>query len=358
MKKLIMPTRRALLKLGAGASGVILGGALPRPARAASDIEGEVVFACDGGNTQTAFEKVIFPAFAKRYGGNVKLTFVPGQPADNLAKLKVQRSNPSIDVMWLAGGVTYQAIDQGLLEEMDRSRIPNYQYVPATIGIEKSAAPIGIAVVQLEYNAKVFAANGWAPPTSWFDLWDPKYKGHVGLPSINLSIATAFLVNLAKQLTGDWKNVDAAFAKLDTLRPNMLNFYNSMGAGETAMQQGEQWMGVLSGHRAWQLKNLGMPTGYARPKDGIPGYQTWVGVVKNAPHPKAAYAWVDYLLSVDGQQKISDVIGYTPVNSQITTPPENQLYFPDLKNVFIPDWRYIATQLPSYVDKWNRKVER
>jgi putative spermidine/putrescine transport system substrate-binding protein len=315
------------------------------------------VFACDGGNTQTSFEQKIFPDFAKKYGG-VKLTYVPGQPADNIAKLRVQKNQPAIDVMWLAGGVTYQAIDEGLVSEIDASNVPNYQYIPESIGREKLAAPVGIAVVQLMHNKDVFAKKGWAPLTSWFDLWDPKYKGHVGLQSINISVQTAFLVNLAKVLSGDPKNMDAAFAKMQELRPNMLDFYNATGALETAFQQGDLWVGILSGQRAWQLKNSGMPIGYEKPKESIPGYQTWAGVVKNCPHPKAAYAWVNYLLSVEGQQRIADVIGYTPVNSQVIVPPENQLYFPDLKDVFIPDWRYISKQLPSYVERWNREIER
>jgi putative spermidine/putrescine transport system substrate-binding protein len=185
-----------------------------------------------------------------------------------------------------------------------------------------------------------------------------KYKGHVGLQSINIVVETAFLVNLAKIISGDPKNMDVAFAKMKELRPNMLDFYASTGAEETAFQQGDLWIGILSGQRAWQLKNQGMPLGYERPKETIPGYQTWLGVVKDCPHPKAARAWVNYLLSVEGQEKISSVTGYTPVNSQVKVPAENQLYFPDLKDVFVPDWRYIAKQMPSYVDRWNREIER
>ncbi len=105
--------RRTLLKSG---GGVILG-ALAAPAflRSAysqnAQIEGEVVFACDGGNTQNAFEQKIFPDFAKKYGG-VKLTYVPGQAADSIAKLRVQKNQPSIDVAWMGGGIIYQAIDE------------------------------------------------------------------------------------------------------------------------------------------------------------------------------------------------------------------------------------------------------
>ena len=29
----------------------------------------------------------------------------------------------------------------------------------------------------LAYNAKMFKEKGWAAPTSWMDLADPKFKG-------------------------------------------------------------------------------------------------------------------------------------------------------------------------------------
>ena len=41
------------------------------------------------------------------------------------------------------------------------------------------ATGVTISVTGLAYNTKVYAEKGWAPPTSWLDLADPKLKGRV-----------------------------------------------------------------------------------------------------------------------------------------------------------------------------------
>jgi spermidine/putrescine-binding protein len=172
-----------------------------------------------------------------------------------------------------------------------------------------------------------------------------------------VTAATALLVKIAQMLTGDYKNVDPAFAKFSDLRSNMLDFFTSSGMYETEIQQGDLWLGAITSPRGMQLRNSGMPVGVTQPKEGAVGYQTWAGVVKNAAHPKAAHLWINYLLSTEVQGKIARTIGYNPVNAQAKIPQELKLYFPSLNTVFIPDWRYLATQLPIFVERWNRKVE-
>ena len=138
----------------------------------------------------------------------------------------------------------------------------------------------------------------------------------------------------------------------------MLGFYTSAGAYDTAAQQGDLWLAMNTSVRAQQMKEEGLPIGFTQPKEGQVGYETWAGVVKGAPHPNAAHAWINYLLSTEVQNKIPGLIGYNPVNREAKVPAELKLYYPDLKSVFIPDWRYVRTQLSTWVDRWNREVER
>jgi putative spermidine/putrescine transport system substrate-binding protein len=348
-------TRRRALLLGAGL--IAAPAVVRRPSRAlAADAEPALVFACDGGSTQRVLETEFFPAFTARTGA--KITYVPGQPADTLAKMRAQRANPAIDVAWLAGGAIYQSIDEGLLAPLDRALVPNYDRIKGRLGHEETAAPFGITVCALTSNEEVWAKRGFPAPTSWFDMWDTRYKGHVGCYSINVTSTIAFLSKIADIVSGDYKNADAAFAKLRELRPNMLDFYPSAGAYETAMQQGDVWLGMNTAVRGMQMKNNGLPIKTTIPKEGTIGYQTWLALVKNAKHPKAAHAFIDYMLSAPVQSKMVRLIGYSPVNPEATVPADLQAYFPDLDSVLVPDWRYLGTQIPKYFDRWNREVER
>ena len=351
-------TRRKLVGITAGASGLLLAPAIfPSRSRAfAADLEPEVVFACDGGSTQRMFEEHFFSDFTKMTG--TKVTYVPGQPADTLAKMRVQKASPAIDIAWLAGGVTYLAIDEGLVADIDRAQVPNAALINPNAGAEKAALPFGVTVCALGYNTDIFTKQGFAAPDSWWDMWDQKYKGHVGMYSVNLTATIALIAEFSKLLSGDDKNVDATFAKFKQLRPNMLNFFSSAGAIETATQQGDLWLQINTTVRTMQMKNSGMPIATVIPKEGTVGYQTWLTQVKGSKHPKAALALINYLLSTENQEKMVSLIGYAPVNTKAVIPASLSGYFPKLSNVFIPDWRYLSQQIPKYVDRWNREVER
>ena len=65
------------------------------------------------------------------------------------------------------------------------------------------------------------------PPKSWADLWKPEYKGKVALPDIGTSHGLFFVSIVSKMQSGDLYNTDAAFAKLQTLKPNVLTFWTS-----------------------------------------------------------------------------------------------------------------------------------
>jgi putative spermidine/putrescine transport system substrate-binding protein len=50
------------------------------------------------------------------------------------------------------------------------------------------AAGVTMGMTGLAYNKKMFAEKGWAAPTSWMDLADPKYKGKVVFQSMPSSL--------------------------------------------------------------------------------------------------------------------------------------------------------------------------
>jgi putative spermidine/putrescine transport system substrate-binding protein len=351
-------TRRDVLKYAAAAGGVLLGGA---PLQAFSqatggrkDLESQMVFGCNGGSTQKNVEKEFVPAWSKKTG--VKVTYLAGQPAPNVAKVRAQKSAPPIDALWLAGAATYQAIDGGLMQVLDRSRVPHLAEIPPSVANEKMAAPTGVAVVGLFYNKEIFKQKGFAPPTSWLDMWDPKFKGHVGAYSTTTTASITWLSKISMVLTGQYKDSqDAFFAKAKDLGSN---YYASAGAYETAIQQGDAWIGAYTSQRAKQLIDRGQPLVFVEPKEGFAAYPVWCGVVNNCKSPNAAHAWIDFLVSREGQEKIAKYIGYVPVNPNVNAPAGQEVFFPNINKVFLPDFRWLSANLKMLVSRWNREVER
>lgn len=246
------------------------------------------------------------------------------------------------------------------MQVLDRARVPHLAEIPPNVANETRAAPVGVAVLGVFYNKEIFKQKGFAAPTSWWDLWDPKYRGHVGGSSTTTTASITWFAKISTLLTGQYKdNQDAFFAKARELREkNKLELYASAGAYETAIQQGDAWIGEYAMQRAKQMIDSGLPLAFVEPKEGYAAYPVWCGVVNNCKSPNAAHAWVDFLVSREGQEKISQFIGYLPVNPNVKVPAGEEIWFPDIRKVFLPDFRWLSNNLKMIVSRWNREVER
>src|SRR5690606_41142940 len=63
---------------------------------------------------------------------------------------------------------------------------------------------------------------------------------------------------------------------------------------------------------AIRAKQEGSPIDIGYPKEGVPVITEPVGIVKSTQNPEAARAFVDFLLSREGQQLAADM-GYMPL---------------------------------------------
>ena len=95
----------------------------------------------------------------------------------------------------------------------------------------------------IAYNPKVMPTA----PTSWAEIYDPKYKGRIILPSLQNTEGLANLFMAAHLATGKpmaeaQKDIDAAFKKLVTIKPNLLTAYTQMPQAYNLLEQGEGFM--------------------------------------------------------------------------------------------------------------------
>ena len=103
------------------------------------------------------------------------------------------------------------------------------------------AVGIDLGMTGLAYNKKMFEEKGWAPPTSWMDLADPKYKGSGRIP---VAAASSFGLHAFLMFNriqgGDEKNVEPGFSKFkDTIGPNVLEYIPNWGKISEMVQTGE-----------------------------------------------------------------------------------------------------------------------
>src|SRR5918997_1526915 len=130
----------------------------------------------NGGNFERTFTQNVFPDFEK--ANDVKVVVVPGTSSDILAKATAAKDKPQMHVMFLDDGVMVRAIGAGLCEKIKDTPVLA-DLAPGVRLKDDMAIGIALGMTGLAYTKKMFEEKGWAPPTSWMDLADPKYKGKV-----------------------------------------------------------------------------------------------------------------------------------------------------------------------------------
>src|SRR4051794_9222351 len=192
-----------------------------------------LVYAVFTGSWEVAAKDVVVPAFRKA-SDNATIVLDPMLSMDQIAKVRASSANPSIDVMLHDPGPALVAIGQGLVEAYPVDRSKYYSHlIPAA---QEPMGPAGFfQVVGLTYNPETVKT----PPTSWADLWNPAYKGRVGITNLNSTLGTGFMVEIAKMHGGSESNIEPAFQQIAALKPSLAAVAANPGALASLYQQGQ-----------------------------------------------------------------------------------------------------------------------
>ncbi|MCB8821066.1 ABC transporter substrate-binding protein [Microvirga rosea] len=316
----------------------------------------------NGGNFEKTFTDHVFPDFEK--ANNVKIVVVPGTSSDILAKATAAKGNPQMHVMFLDDGVMVRAIGAGLCEKIKESAVLS-DLAPGARLKNDMAIGIDLGMTGLAYNKKMFDEKGWAPPTSWMDLADPKYKEKVVFQSASASSfgLHAFLMFNRIQ-GGSEQNVEPGFSKFKTtIGPNVLEYIPSSAKISEMVQTGDAAIFPLTPTAVGALQEKNIPVEYAQPKEGSVVLMVTECVIANNSEPELAQKLAAYLLSPEAQSKALQHGNIVPsnVNAKAATPEaEAKLhkFHEYMKTAVTLDWDAINEKRPEWNSRWNRMIER
>ncbi|MDN7601275.1 ABC transporter substrate-binding protein [Burkholderia gladioli] len=315
----------------------------------------------NGGPMEKAYTSQVLPDFEK--ANNVHVVVVPGTSSDVLAKLLANRNNPQMHVVFLDDGVMARAVSLGVCEKLDDAPVLKELYPFARMKGDIGAG-VQLGMTGIGYNTKLFAAKGWAPPTSWMDFADPKYKGKVVFQSASSSTfgLHGFLA-INRILGGSETNVEPGFTKwASTVGPNVVEYIPNSAKLSEMVQTGEAAIFPLTPTAVGDLKDKGLPVAYASPKEGAVLLLVDVCVVKNNPDPQLAQKLAQFLLSAPAQTKAAVAGKQIPTNRQATMPADMQKNLGDLdqlvKTVTVVDWDAINARRAQWDSRWNRQIEQ
>jgi putative spermidine/putrescine transport system substrate-binding protein len=218
---------------------------------------------------KTWSEEIMIPAFEKKH--NVKVVFEGTRSLVNLEKMQKNKGQQYLSVVQMDDPVMILAVREGLLDPITAAKVPNSASLkPGVTHMDGMWVNYLQPWVGIAYNTQKMPV----PPSSWAEVYDPKFKGRVILPSLQnteglMSLFIASHLKTGKPFIEAQKDMDSAFAKLKELKPNILMAYNQEGQAYNLLEQGEAFMvaGAISTLALARTARLA-PTEHIEPLDG------------------------------------------------------------------------------------------
>ena len=254
--------------------------------------------------------------FEEKFGTKVTIT----NHATNeeiMAKLTAG-GDSGIDVAFVSGQFAQALAAQGLIENLDKSLIPNeanlypeaskLSYDPGN----KYSMPYSWGTTGICYRADLMKGN---EPTSWNDLLMPKpqYKGKVTMLATERWLmlpaqkALGYSINTQDEAQmGKVKDL-LIKAKSNLLAYDDTTFYDRLVSGEAVMV--EAWDGWCN-YGIAKNKNIK----FVIPKEGSDLWADTMVVLKTSKNKEAAHAFINYILDKDVHSWVIDNILYKVPN--------------------------------------------
>lgn len=339
------PTRRSLLTASVGAAALI---AAPSVLRAQTK---ELVVGGAAGHKPWV-EQIVVPAFEKKY--NCKVLFEGTRSLVNLEKMQKNKGSQYMSVVQMDDPVMILAVKEGLLEPLTVAKAPNLaDLLPGSTHMDAMWANYLQPWLGVAYSKSAMKT----PPSSWAEMFDPKYKGRIVIPSLQNTegLPSLFVAGLLAGGTMEsvQKDTDAGFKKLATLKPNLLTIYTQQPQAFNLLEQGEAWMiGPAMSSYALERKAAGAPIDLVAPKEGVFAMPSGIAVIKGAPQSELAFAYVNELLGAELQSKLAGPTFSLATNKAV---PKPEGLGADVK-IHQIDWANVAAQRNDWVKRWDREM--
>jgi putative spermidine/putrescine transport system substrate-binding protein len=306
-------TRRRTLLKGAGAAALAL--AAPAIVRAQPK---QLLIAGPSAQAKT-FETYVQPLLEKKLG--VKVLLDGSTSVKHMQVLLAQKSAPTYALAWMPDSEMVAAAQHGLLAPLTATGVPNLQKIfPAAIRQDALWVQFKIS----RFSVGVNTERVKPPLAAWAELWEPRFRQKVMVPTFSLTQGPMMLTIAAhlesgKPLAQAQYDTEAGLRKLQALRPNILNVFTASPQALNLLEQGEAHAVVgLFSSMLYPRMSAGMPIDLPTPKEGAFGSPNCIGRIAEGPLQDAAEALIDALLEPDLQQIMMERSFDSPVRPEVT----------------------------------------
>lgn len=256
-------------------------------------------------------------AFMEAYP-DVTVTFVRDGTTKIMAKLEAELAagTTPADVLLIADSVTMEGLKaRDLLMAHPNADIS--AYAEGTHDPDKTWFGTKLITTGIIYNTAAKMV-----PASWTDLLKEEAKGQVAMPSPLTSGAA--LIHTAT-LVG---NLDAGWGYYEALAANGAQASGGNGGVLKQVAGGEKLYGMVVDFLPIREKAKGAPVAFVFPEEGVSAISEPVAIMASTQNPDAAKAFVDFLISREGQELALNQ-GYLPAHPDVAVPAG----FPDRSTI-------------------------
>lgn len=333
-------------------SSAAFGAALALPGFARAQEAKELVIVSFAGSLQEPHQWLARRMEAKHPG--LKIRLVPSESQDVVAQIKAAQGFSPFDAMPNGEPPHLIAIKDQYIEKLDAAAVPNSSKVVASLA-EKSqgyGVPASYSLIGIAYNTDLVKT----PPTRWEDLWNPEYKGQVGIPRASSNLGLGFLVAAARTFGGSEENLKPGWDKLKELEPKV-------GRSPTQLLQmlerEEIVMAPIWNNDAAGAAEKGLPIAFVKPQPGPIAVISFMSAVKGTRYPELVNEWMNEILSVEYQEMAAGAPYYFgPTIEGVAVPEAARAYNPasaeEVAALQSVDWSIIAPQRGAIVDEFDR----
>jgi iron(III) transport system substrate-binding protein len=241
---------------------------------------------------------------------DVEVEWVRDGTTKVMAKLRAEfaAGAPQPDVLLIADTVTMEGLKQ-------EGRLLAYPEAPTDdYPAELHDADGHYFSTKLITTGIIYHNDAPMQPTSWQDLVTEDAKGLVAMPSpLTSGAATIHMATLTSDPKLGWQYYE-------DLAANGVVPQGGNGATFKAVAQGEKLYGMVIDFLPIREAAKGSPVTFVFPEEGVSAVTEPVAILSTAGNPEAARAFVDFLLSKEGQELAASQ-GYLAAHPDVA-PPE------------------------------------
>ena len=350
-------TKQTFSLLHATASLVVLATAMSNQVGTAAAAGGQLSLLVWEGYADPSFVK----PFEEESGCSVQATYVGSN--DDFAP-KLAAGGGVYDLLSVSSDAVGVLVAAGFVEPIDTTKIAEWNNIyPTFTSIPTLHADGQTFAVPFTWGANPFIYRTdkiATAPDSIAALWDPQYKGKIGMwDDKSMLYNAARMLGIADPFNMTDEQLETVKQKLIEQKPLVRKYWSTAGELENLFASGEMWISYTWG--GLMLNDLGkqnIPVAEFTPKEGADGWNDNWMIAKGSPNMECAYKYINYMMSAKGQCGVSTVTGYSatnPVAAKTCMTPEEfkAKHQDDISFVQKLHMWQTVQRIEEYTNAWN-----